>query len=65
MQKDLSALSEDDLLLFGVEDAVTRREMTIKFANSPNQLQHYNMYVFRLIFKFHHKLINFIEKLAN
>lgn len=46
MQKDLSALSTEDLELFGVEDAATRRELITKFGDSPNQVQHYDMYVF-------------------
>lgn len=46
MQKDLSALSNEDLELFGVKDAVTRSEMVLKFSNCPNQLMHFDKFVF-------------------
>lgn len=46
MHSDLSALSDKDLELFGVEDADTRREMIAEFSSQPNQAMHYEKLVF-------------------
>lgn len=48
-QGDLAALSDDDLQRFGIESADVRREMLSQFANSPNQLLHYDKFVFIMI----------------
>lgn len=45
-QGDLAALSDDDLQRFGIESADVRREMLSQFSNSPNQLLHYDKFVF-------------------
>lgn len=48
-QGDLAALSDDDLQRFGIESADVRREMLSQFSNSPNQLLHYDKFVFIMI----------------
>lgn len=45
-QSDLAALSDDDLKLFGIEDAMLRREMLTRFSTLPNQSLHYDEYDF-------------------
>lgn len=45
LQRDWSALSDDDLKLFGFENESLRREMLVKFANTPNQVLHYEKFV--------------------
>lgn len=45
MQKDWSALSDDDLKLFGLENDMLRQEMLVKFANTPNQTLHHDKLV--------------------
>lgn len=49
MQRDWSALSDDDLKLFGFENELLRREMLVKFSNTPNQALHYDKFVWRWI----------------
>lgn len=48
--KDLSALSDKDLELFGISDAVTRREIIAKLSNTPNQADHFDQFVSKSIF---------------
>lgn len=45
LQRDWSALSDEDLQLFGFENELLRREMLVKFSNTPNQLLHYDKFV--------------------
>lgn len=45
MYKDLSALSDEDLELFGVKDAETRREMITELSSQPNQAIHFDKFV--------------------
>lgn len=45
LQRDWSALNDDDLQLFGFENELLRREMLTKFANTPNQALTYEMFV--------------------
>lgn len=40
--KDLSALNDEDLALFGISDPFTRTEILSKLANTPNQEEHYD-----------------------
>lgn len=47
MHMDLSALSDEDLQLFGIEDEATRREMLVKFSNLPNQAMHFDKFVLK------------------
>lgn len=48
-QEDLAALSDDDLQQFGITSDAVRREMLSQFSNSPNQLLHYDKFVFIMI----------------
>lgn len=51
MHKDLSALCDKDLELFGIKNAETRREMVVKLVNLPNQMVHFEKFVSCFTFK--------------
>lgn len=40
--KDLSALNDEDLELFGILNPFTRAKILSKLANTPNQDEHYD-----------------------
>lgn len=49
LQQDLSALSNEDLVLFGVTDEATRDEMVSQFTTTPNQLMNYDKFVWQFV----------------
>lgn len=40
--ENLSALSNEDLELLGINNEITRKDILNDFANQPNQVEHYD-----------------------